>query len=126
MSESKDSGYEVGHGKPPKEYQFKPGQSGNPKGRPKKSKNFATLIREELDRTITVREGSQARQISNREAIVKCIINGALKGNPRQLEFLFKYLSSQHEPEPFEITDDDEQELQKALASLKKSGGEDE
>jgi hypothetical protein len=31
-SEEKSAGYEVGHGKPPKHSQFKPGQSGNPKG----------------------------------------------------------------------------------------------
>ena len=30
-----ETGYEVGYRKPPKEHQFKPGQSGNPKGRPK-------------------------------------------------------------------------------------------
>lgn len=34
-----DKEYEIGYGKPPKEYQFKKGQSGNKKGRPKNSKN---------------------------------------------------------------------------------------
>ena len=30
-----DGEYVVGPGRPPKEHQFKPGQSGNPGGRPK-------------------------------------------------------------------------------------------
>ena len=34
-----DQEYKVGPGSPPKEYQFKPGQSGNPKGRPKGARN---------------------------------------------------------------------------------------
>ena len=42
------SDYEVGYGKPPRKSQFKPGQSGNPKGRPKGRKGFSTILVEEL------------------------------------------------------------------------------
>ena len=38
----------VGYGRPPVNRQFKPGQSGNPRGRPKGSKNFATIFAEAL------------------------------------------------------------------------------
>jgi hypothetical protein len=40
--------YEVGYGKPPKHTRFKPGQSGNPKGRPKASKDFRSLLHRAL------------------------------------------------------------------------------
>ena len=45
--------YEVGRGKPPLHTRFKPGQSGNPKGRPKGVRNFKT------DRFLN--EGDQVR-----------------------------------------------------------------
>ena len=35
-------GYKIGKGKPPKDTQWKPGQSGNPKGRPKAAKSEPT------------------------------------------------------------------------------------
>lgn len=44
--------YEVGHCKPPKEHQFKPGQSGNPKGRPKKDRQLADKIQDKTDQLV--------------------------------------------------------------------------
>ena len=38
----------VGFGKPPMHTRFKPGQSGNPRGRPKHSRNLKTIIQEVL------------------------------------------------------------------------------
>ena len=35
--------YEIGYGKPPKSHQWRPGESGNPQGRPRGSRNKPTL-----------------------------------------------------------------------------------
>lgn len=47
--------------KPPKkDTRFKPGKSGNPKGRPKGSKNRATLLEEVVNVRIQVSENGHA------------------------------------------------------------------
>ena len=75
-----DDDYEVGYGKPPKHTQFKPGQSGNPRGRPKKTKNVDALLEKELDTQVTLQEGGQPIRITKREAIIKQYINLAIIG----------------------------------------------
>jgi hypothetical protein len=59
----KESGDRVGYGKPPQRTQFKPGNSGNPRGRPKGTKNLKTDLMEELGEKILVHEGDRARRI---------------------------------------------------------------
>ncbi len=44
--DEEDVGYEVGYGKPPAASRFKKGQSGNPKGRPKVTKNVSNMLEE--------------------------------------------------------------------------------
>jgi hypothetical protein len=110
-----DDGYDVGYGRPPKHSQFKPGRSGNPKGRPPKSKNVDTLIKSELDATVTIKEGGRELRITKREAIVKQFVNSALKGDPRKLLLMLKYLEKQQEPDPYVPTASDDAELLKLL-----------
>ncbi|MGY4185917.1 DUF5681 domain-containing protein [Bradyrhizobium sp. USDA 4459] len=52
---------DVGYRRPPREHQFKPGQSGNKSGRPKGSKNEATIIDQLLNRKIEIRENGRGR-----------------------------------------------------------------
>lgn len=102
MAESED--YEVGYGKPPKQHQFKPGQSGNPKGRPKKNKNVTALFREELERKITVTENGVSRKLTKREAMVRQLVNSGLNGSVsdkiRLMKLLDTFLPSETEAEP--------------------------
>jgi hypothetical protein len=73
----------VGYGRPPDHTQFQKGTSGNPKGRPKKSRNAKTIIRRVLDSTVTVREGDRTRTVSKLEGIILRQVEAALKGDPK-------------------------------------------
>lgn len=91
--------YEVGYGKPPKKHQFKKGQSGNPQGRPKKSRSYATIMEEELNLQITVKEGNQMKTMHKSEAVVKQLVNQAIKGDVRSSKEVLRHMIQMTEPE---------------------------
>jgi hypothetical protein len=80
--------YRVGRGHPPKETRWKPGQSGNPKGRRKKRPSFSEVTEQVLNKTIKMRMGDRLLRMSNREALVQSAIRQALAGKPRLLSVL--------------------------------------
>jgi hypothetical protein len=82
-SNNEESRYSVGYRKPPQNRQFKPGQSGNPKGRPKGAKNFATVFAEELLASIEVTENGKRKRISKQRALIKHTINKAVTGDTK-------------------------------------------
>lgn len=82
--------YKVGYGKPPIATQFKPGKSGNPKGRPKAAKGLNTIVRKTLSQKVSVRTANGEQRISRIEAALHKTIELAMKGNPRALAQLIK------------------------------------
>lgn len=84
--------YRVGYGKPPKEHQFSKGLSGNPKGRPKGSKNRSLCIMDALNKTVTVREGNRTRTMTKLELILESTINKAAQGDAKARADVFKLM----------------------------------
>ncbi|MGP0092362.1 MAG: DUF5681 domain-containing protein [Xanthobacteraceae bacterium] len=87
MSQKHDADY-VGYKNPPLQTRFKPGTSGNPKGRPKGVRNFKTELREELGELIAVRDGDRERKISKQRAFIKALVGLALEGDLRAATIL--------------------------------------
>jgi hypothetical protein len=52
--DSGDGDSSIGYGRPPMHTRFKPGQSGNVKGRPRGSKNLTTTMTKELNQKVTI------------------------------------------------------------------------
>jgi len=98
MAGDRRQAYSVGYGKPPLHSRFKPGQSPNPKGRPRGSKNIATLLERALTERVTITENGKRRSITKLEASFKQLVNRAASGDllaMRQLYALIPWLDGQ-------------------------------
>jgi Family of unknown function (DUF5681) len=84
----------VGYGQPPERTRFKPGQSGNPRGRPKGSLNMATVLERTLKEKVVVNENGKRKVVSKLEAAVKQLANQAASGQPRAMQLLTTLLRS--------------------------------
>jgi hypothetical protein len=73
----------VGYKKPPKRSQFKPGQSGNPKGRKKGRRNLKTDLTSLLEKRIPIREDGEPRYVTRQEALLLSLFEKAVRGDVR-------------------------------------------
>lgn len=84
------SDYEVGYGRPPKHTQFKKGQSGNRKGRPKGHRNFKTDLMATLEEPVRVTEEGKQKTVSTQKAALLRLRAKALGGDARALDRLIE------------------------------------
>jgi hypothetical protein len=87
MSEERKPPYEIGFCRPPAAHRFKRGQSGNPKGRPKR---MAINLGELLAGQVPARHGDKVRYISPFEGAGRKLLARAVKDRdlPACLEFI--------------------------------------
>jgi len=82
----------VGYKKPPRHTQFKPGQSGNPKGRPKKAATLPDVLSKELRTRVPIVNNGKRKKVSMLEAIVKQHLNKAASGDSKAAAIVFNHL----------------------------------
>lgn len=87
-----DGSDQVGKNKPPKKYRYKPGQSGNPKGRPKGVKRPSAILEEILNTKVTIREGQRTRTVTAYEAAMRSIAAKAVRGDIKASRYLTEEL----------------------------------
>jgi hypothetical protein len=81
--------YDVGYGKPPLHTCFRKGQSGNPKGRDKGTKNFATIFMKAMSQPVSINENGKRKTISKLAAAVTQLANDAARGDKKSIQVAF-------------------------------------
>lgn len=102
----RENDYEVGYAKPPKHAQFKKGQSGNPKGRPKGARGLKHDLRKILEEQVTVAENGEELRVSKQQLVLMQLSNKAIKGDLRAIHRLIELAISQVGDEPEAIAAD--------------------
>jgi len=70
--------YDVGYGRPPKHTQFKPGQSGNYKGRPKRKADLHSELCKALTDPLMVSDGGKRRRIPPIVLVTRVLLQEAI------------------------------------------------
>jgi hypothetical protein len=77
--------YKVGPGRPPREFQWKPGQSGNPKGAKRKAPSVAPdlklLVERALNEKVRLKQGDKERVLTKAAVGIEQLVNQYAKGD---------------------------------------------
>jgi hypothetical protein len=74
---------------------FKPGQSGNPKGRPKGNSDFGAALRRELRKLVAATMNGSPVKIRNEELFVAALVKDAITKGPQSKALLMKSIRDQ-------------------------------
>ena len=84
--------YSIGYRRPPKATQFKPGESGYPKGRPKGTRPIGAVLQEIIGRKVTITENGKSRRLGVLEVALRQLVNDAVRGNPKALTLMLSLI----------------------------------
>ena len=81
----------IGHKRPPTKTQFKPGKSGNPRGRPKRSIDMSSALNKAFNDKVVVT--GLGKSLTGMEAFVQSILHRALQGESKAISELMRLLA---------------------------------
>lgn len=94
--------YQVGYGKPPEDTRFRPGQSGNPRGRPRRNPrdpDFSadlgptlTAAVKVMEGKVRIKSGGRIKVVRTLEGIMLALSEHALCGDVRSIRILLKLM----------------------------------
>lgn len=93
--------YKVGYGRPPQAHRFRPGRSGNSRGRPKKQKDPAQFsgedMRRMLEAPVTVKEkNGTVKEMTLFEIRVRRLVDRGIRGKEFKSIITFLIFCEQH------------------------------
>jgi hypothetical protein len=104
MSEPSET-EKVGYKQPPRHSQFKPGVSGNPRGRPKRKLDIGLALNEALNDKVATEPG---KTMTGLEAFVQSIVDRVLRGESKAVPELMRLFNKvelfKHVPDPTRLT----------------------
>jgi hypothetical protein len=110
----------VGYKHPPREHQFAPGVSGNPRGRPKGA-SFAAELTAELNEIVSFNEDGVVTAISKQRALIKKLFAAALKGDFRATTALLSFLARVAPADPAEQDAPEDRAIMEEFSGRSKS-----
>ena len=82
----------IGYGQPPVGFQWQKGTSGNPRGRPKGTKNTLTILNQLANQEINIMQNGKPIKITKKAAAIMQALNKAVQGDVKALKTLMPHL----------------------------------